>query len=76
MDKRVEEMEEKLLRLSRQNEDCQRLLTILGIGLLTATALVVAIGDVSIFKNGRELAAWLGLVPRQHSTGGKRINAR
>ena len=71
LDKRVEEMEEKLLRLSRQNEDCQRLLTIPGIGLLTATALVAAIGDVSVFKNGRELAAWLGLVPRQHSTGGK-----
>lgn len=38
--------------------------------LLSATALLAAIGDISAFKNGRELAAWLGLVPRQHSTGG------
>jgi transposase len=54
-----------------QNEDCQRLLTIPGVGLLSATALVAAIGDIGAFNNGRELAAWLGLVPRQHSTGGK-----
>lgn len=39
--------------------------------MLTATALVAAIGNISVFKNGRELAAWLGLVPRQHSTGGR-----
>ena len=38
---------------------------------MTATALIAAVGDISVFKNGRELAAWLGLVPRQHSTGGK-----
>jgi len=71
LDARVEAMEQKLHQLSGQNEDCQRLLTIPGIGLLTATALIAAIGDISVFKNGRELAAWLGLVPRQHSTGGK-----
>jgi transposase len=50
---------------------CQRLLTIPGIGPLTATALVAAVSDAAHFKNGRQLAAWLGLVPRQHSTGGK-----
>lgn len=50
---------------------CQRLLTIPGIGPLTATALVAAVNDATHFKNGRQLAAWLGLVPRQHSTGGK-----
>jgi transposase len=42
-----------------------------GIAAKGATALLAAIGDISHFKNGRELAAWLGLVPRQHSTGGK-----
>jgi transposase len=42
-----------------------------GIGPLTATALVAAVSDASAFKNGRQFAAWLGLVPRQHSTGGK-----
>jgi len=70
-DKRIDAVELKLKEISDQNEDCKRLLTIPGIGLLTATALVAAIGDISVFKNGRELAAWLGLVPRQHSTGGK-----
>ena len=70
LDQRVDMLEQKLAVISAQNPDCQRLLTIPGIGLLTATALVAAIGDISVFKNGRELAAWLGLVPRQHSTGG------
>jgi transposase len=50
---------------------CQRLLTIPGIGPLTATALVAAVNDATHFKNGRQFAAWLGLVPRQHSTAGK-----
>lgn len=71
LDVRVEAIEQMLLRLSVRNEDCQRLLTIPGVGLLTATAMVAAIGDIRVFKNGRELAAWLGLVPRQHSTGGR-----
>ena len=71
MDSRVNEIEKKLASISAQNEDCQRLLTIPGVGLLSATALVAAIGNIDAFKNGRELAAWIGLVPRQHSTGGK-----
>mgnify|MGYP001598112856 FL=1 len=71
LDKRIKTLEIKLETLCAQNEDCQRLLTIPGVGLLSATALVAAIGDISAFKNGRELSAWLGLVPRQHSTGGK-----
>jgi transposase len=50
---------------------CQRLLTIPGVGPLTATALVAAVSDATHFKTGRQFAAWLGLVPRQHSTGGK-----
>ena len=49
----------------------QRLMTIPGIGPLTATALVAAVSEASAFTNGRQCAAWLGLVPRQHSTGGK-----
>lgn len=71
LDTRVEVLEKKLKRMSEQNEDCLLLQTIPGIGLLSATALAAAIGDIGAFKNGRELAAWLGLVPRQHSTGGK-----
>lgn len=71
LDERVGFLEKKIALICRDNEDCQRLLTIPGVGPLSATALVAAVGDITVFKNGRELAAWLGLVPRQHSTGGK-----
>ena len=52
-------------------QDSKKLAQIPGIGPLTASAIVATIGDAKTFKNGRELAAWLGLVPRQHSSGGK-----
>ncbi len=71
LDARIEGFEVQLKTLCDQNKDCQRLLTIPGVGLLSATAMVAAIGDISVFKSGRELAAWIGLVPKQHSTGGK-----
>ena len=70
LDKRIEKLELKLEAIAANSKECQLLLSIPGIGLLSATALLAAIGDISAFKNGRELAAWLGLVPRQHSTGG------
>ena len=73
LDERIDTLELSLKMICQQNEDCKRLLTIPGIGLMTATALISAVGDISAFKNGRELAAWLGLVPRQHSTGGLKI---
>src|SRR5215467_8433139 len=50
---------------------CQRIAAIEGVGPLTATAIVAAVADASVFRNGRQLAAWLGLVPRQHSSGDK-----
>ena len=50
---------------------CQRLLTVPGIGPLTATALMAAVSDAQVCKNGRQFAAWLGLVPKQYSTGGQ-----
>lgn len=55
----------------RESELCQRLREVPGFGPLSATALVAAVGNASCFKNGRQLAAWLGLVPRQHSSGDK-----
>ena len=61
----------KLEVISAAHPVCQRFETIPGIGPLTATALVAAVSDPSAFKNGRQFAAWVGLVPRQHSTGGK-----
>jgi transposase len=55
----------------RQNEDSRRLERIGGIGPLTASAYVASVGNAKGFKNGRQVAAWLGIVPRQDSTGGK-----
>jgi transposase len=63
--------QETLEALATTHPECQRPMTIPGLGPLTATALVAAVSDASAFKNGRQCAAWLGLVPRQHSPGGK-----
>lgn len=71
MDKRIGRCDKDLSRLVEESEAAQRLMTIPGIGAQTATALLSSIGDVSVFKNGREMAAFLGLVPKQRSTGGK-----
>ena len=64
-------LEKRLKAWHRGNQASRRLETIPGIGVITATALVATIGDASQFKSGRELAAWLGLVPRQNSSGNK-----
>jgi transposase len=61
---------EEIERISNEDEACQRLRQIPGIGPLVSTATVAAIGNGAAFNKGREFAAWLGLVPRQHSTGG------
>ena len=61
----------KLLSLCRTNEACRRLLKLPGVGPVIATALVAAVADGRHFRSGRELAAWIGLVPRQYTTGGK-----
>ena len=71
LDERLAGYKIKIEVISQQHSACVLLKTIPGIGPLIATALVAAIGDVSVFKNGREMAAWLGLVPKQFSTGGK-----
>ena len=49
----------------------QRLMKMEGVGPVTATAIVASVGDANVFRNGRQFAAWLGLTPRQHSSGGK-----
>ena len=71
LEQRLTDYNEQLAAICRADPTCQRLLTIPGVGPLTATALVAAVSDATHFKNGRQFAAWLGLVPRQHSTGGK-----
>ncbi len=73
LDIQVEELETQINAWHRSNEDSRRLAEIPGIGPLTASALVASIGDAKSFNNGRQLAAWLGLVPRQHSSGGKAL---
>jgi transposase len=71
LDQRIAATDQQIERVFEADEACQRLAQLPGIGPLTATALVAAVGDATEFKNGRQFAAWLGLVPRQHSTGGK-----
>jgi len=71
LEERLAHYNERIEAICQAHPVCQRLLTIPGIGPLTATALIAAVNDATHFKNGRQFAAWLGLVPRQHSTGGK-----
>lgn len=71
LDKRVAAMDKQLHALANSDLAAKRLQAIPGIGPVTATALVCAVGDGKLFKRGRDLAAWLGLTPKQHSSGGK-----
>lgn len=61
----------RLLHLCRTNETCRRLAKLPGVGPIVATAIVAAVKDGRQFRSGREMAAWIGLVPRQYTTGGK-----
>jgi len=67
----VDELDKQIQIWHRESDISKRLACVPGIGPITATALIASIGDARSFKNGRQLAAWLGLVPRQHSSGGK-----
>jgi transposase len=71
LDQRVVAYTKRIRDLFQSNEMCQRIGKIEEIGPITATALVAAVGDRTCFKNGRQFAAWLGLVPKQRSSGGK-----
>jgi len=76
LDRHVEELDAQIQRWHRDNATSQRLAQIPGIGPITASALAASIGDGKQFRNGRQLAAWLGLVPKQHSSGGKPLLLR
>jgi transposase len=67
----VRAIERQLMAWHRQNAASQRFETIPGVGLITATALAASVPDPTFFKSGRQFAAYLGLVPRQNSSGGK-----
>jgi transposase len=71
LDRRIAAINTEFVELARFDSVTRRLITIPGIGVLNATALVAAVGDASAFRRGRDLGAWLGLVPKQHTTGGK-----
>jgi transposase len=68
---RIERLDERLSAICREDETCRRLMTLPGVGPIVASALAASIGDPRQFRSGREMAAWIGLVPRQYSTGGK-----
>lgn len=71
LEAQIEEVDREILSVAKQDAACRRLLDVPGVGPLVATALVSAIGNGSAFSKGRALSAWLGLVPKQQSTGGK-----
>lgn len=68
---RIKSFDKQIEAHLQTNEECQRVLRIEGVGPLTATAVVASIGDIRNFKSASQFAAWLGLVPRQNSSGGK-----
>jgi transposase len=71
LSERIAKMDSILQRTATENEACERLTSIPGIGPVTATALVAAVGNGAAFRRGRDLGAWIGVVPREQSTGGK-----
>ena len=70
-DKRVKDLDKTLMQIAISNPSAIKLMKVPGIGPITATALLSEVGDFNIFNSGREFAAWLGLVPKQYTTGGK-----
>ena len=71
LDRQIDDLTRELVAFATEDPACHRLLGVPGIGPIVATAIVAAIGTGGAFTKGRDFAAWLGLVPRQHSTGGK-----
>jgi transposase len=71
--KQVEQYDRKIEQHAEQEPQCIAIQKVEGIGPITASALVASIGDASVFKNGRQVSAWLGLVPKQHSSGNKTV---
>ena len=72
-DHQVHEIENQIVAWHRANENSRKLAKMPGIGPITASAMVASLGDAKSFKNGRQESAWLGLVPKQNSTGGKTV---
>lgn len=73
MIKKIKELEKRLKEIANNLDMYQRLKSVPGLGLITATALIASLSNATNFKNGRQLSALLGLVPKQHSSGGKEL---
>jgi transposase len=76
LDERIDHVTTEIEVLARSNEGCRQLMTVPGIGPIIASAMVAAIGNGTAFATGRDFAAWLGLVPKQMSTGDRTILGR
>lgn len=68
---RIDEVDAMINKAASENEVCRRLVAIPGVGPVTATAIIAAIGNGAAFKKGRGVSAWLGIVPGEYTTGGK-----
>ena len=73
LETRITALNKRIESWSKQDSTAKALLELCGVGSITASAAVATAGDVSVFKNGRQFAAWLGLVPKQNSSGGKTV---
>jgi transposase len=76
LDERIAGHDRQITQVARQTEAAKRLMRVAGVGPITATAVVATVGDAKAFSQGRQFAAWLGLVPKQFSTGGKPVLGR
>ena len=70
---KLKDFDRRITQFDKTNPVCQRLLTVPGVGVLTATIILAMVGDPFRFENGRQFAAYIGLVPGQHSSGGKNV---
>jgi transposase len=71
LDDRIRHQDRRLKSAFDEIPACRRLAAVEGVGVLTATAFIATLGDPAVYRNGRQVAAWLGLTPREHSSGGK-----
>ncbi|CTQ46809.1 Transposase IS116/IS110/IS902 family protein [Roseibium aggregatum] len=76
LDERIDTVSKEIEQISRTEENCVNVMTIPGIGPMISTAMVAAVGTGEAFERGRDFAAWVGLVPRQYSTGGRTVLGR
>jgi transposase len=70
---RIDRADKSMEKIAQENEACQRLVTMPGVGPVISTAIIATIGNGAAFRRGRDFAVWLGVVPQEHSTGGKQV---